>query len=379
MVTNELYTALDIGDSTVKLVIGSVHNGKLDICATYQNPTKGVKDGEIFSKTELLTVLNTMFDQARNDGFTIKSLILVLPGNNINIYRKKAENIIPQTRIISPADIQLLKKAVCKHKILDHEMVVGILPIQYLVGNDSYKGEPVGVRGGKIVLDAFLIAVPISVARGYVDLIQDMDFEVSDAIVSPLANAALLLKGQEYKQGALILDLGATSNSVSAFYNYLFCGYRHGDNGVERIINEIVRNYDIDVRVARSIFYRYGTADVNAASSIPLYQFPDSERKASEVEIATLVDNALNIILSEVKENIEFIIRDSDDLPLIITGCGAMIPGIEKKCENFLGIKTYARNFGRIGGFDPRFNAAIGGLIHYLAKKSLISIRLIQI
>jgi len=379
MTATELYTALDIGDSVTKLVIGIVHNSKLNICATYQSPTKGVKDGEIYSKTELQTVLTTMIDQARTDGFNVQSLILVLPSNNTNIYRKKAENVIPQTRIISPADIQLLKKAVCKHQILDHEMVIGVHPIQYIVGNDIYRSEPIGLRGNKIVLDAFLVTAPIAIARGYVDLLQDMDISIDDALISPEANASLLLKPQEYRKGALIFDMGATSNSISTFYNYLFCGYKQGSYGTDRIIDEIARSYDIDIRIARDIFYKYGLADINKATNIPVLQIPERDRMIREIEIATIVDNTLNMILTEVKDNIEFLIKDSNDLPLIITGSGAMIPGIEEKCEQFLGLKCYTRNLGRIGGFDPRFNAAIGGLINYLANRSLINISLIQI
>lgn len=378
MVASQIYTALDIGESITKLVVGVVHSAKLHVCATYKTLTKGVKDGEIYSKTELQTVLTTLLDRARGEGFNVREIVLVLPSNNMNIYRKKAENVIPQTRLISPADIKLLKKAVCKHQIMDHEMVIGVYPIQYMVGNDIYKNEPTGIRGNKIVLDAFLITAPIAIARGYVDLLQDMEITVVDVIIAPLANASLLLKSQEYKKGALILDLGAQNNSVATFYDYLFCGYKQGYLGTEKIIEDLMKNYDIDIKNARSIYQTYGSADLAGASNIGVLQLPGSERSIPEIEIVTLVDNVLNMILTEVKENIEFLVKDAN-LPLIITGGGALIPAIAEKCEQFLGLKCHSRNFGRIGGFNPQFNAAIGGLVNYLANNSLINISLVQI
>ncbi len=379
MISSTVYAAIDIGESFSKLVIGTIHNEKVHICANYLSPTKGVHDGEIISKTELQTTITSLFDTAGKDGYEINEVVLILPSNNMNVYRRKAENIVANGRLVSSKDIDLLKRAVSRHQILEHEMVVGIYPIQYFLDGEVYKrDEPVGYRGTKISLDAFVITLPIAIARGYVDLLQDMDITVLDAISSPLANAALLLKPQEYKNGALILDLGGESNSVSTFYDYLLCSYKQGKYGVDCIADELMKTFGVDIKTAKMMLLKYGSALTNEASSVGVFKNPVDEKIIKEIDIVKIVENALNMILSEVKKSVEFLVK-TPDVPLIVTGGGAEIVGIETKVSQYLNIKCYRRTIGHVGGRSAQFNVAVGGLVYYLAKMSLINLSLVQI
>lgn len=378
MVSSTIYASIDIGESFTKLVVGTIHSEKVHICATYMAATKGVRDGEIISKTELQTTLTSLFDQASKDGYEIKEVVLVLPSNNINIYRKKAVVPVSNGRFVTSTDIELLKKAIGRHQILEHEMVVGIHPIQYFLDEGVYKKEePVGIRGTQLALDAFLVALPLAVARGYVDLLQDMEITILDAIASPLANAALLLKPQEYKNGALILDLGSNTNSVSTFYDYLLCSYKQGKYGVDVIVDELMKVFNLDYKTAKSVLVKYGSALTNDASNNAVFKNPIDDHLIKEIEIVQVIENALNMILTDVKKSIDFLIQDPD-MPVIVTGGGAEIHGIETKVSQFLNVKSYRRTFGRIGGRNSQFNASIGGLVYFLAKNALVNINLVQ-
>ena len=112
MVSSTIYASVDIGESFTKLVVGTIHSEKVHICANYMAATKGVRDGEIISKTELQTTLTTLFEQANKDGYEVKEIVLVLPSNNMNVYRKRAESSVGTKKIVTSSDIELLKRAI---------------------------------------------------------------------------------------------------------------------------------------------------------------------------------------------------------------------------------------------------------------------------
>ena len=100
------------------------------------------------------------------------------------------------------------------------------------------------MKGYNVSLDAFVVTLPTGIARGYVDALQDMGIEVIDAVIAPLANASLLLRNQEFKTGAVIIDIGGKHTNVSLFYDGLFCANRSGQLGGDFITTEISKQFN---------------------------------------------------------------------------------------------------------------------------------------
>ena len=376
-----VYAVLDIGETNTKLVLGTIFSEKLNICGAFSEPTKGIEGGDIASKSDLQATISSLISKAAKEGFEIDELVLVLPNSNLNVYRKKASyQVQSPNNVVSSKDIELLKRACTRYKIPENEMVVAVHPIKYLLDeNSTNKEEPIGMKGYNVSLDAFVVTLPTGIARGYVDALQDMGIEVIDAVIAPLANASLLLRNQEFKTGAVIIDIGGKHTNVSLFYDGLFCANRSGQLGGDFITTEISKQFDLDKRTSEHIKTMYGSALVSNSSSVPVFTHPDTNKSILEKELVNSIESSLDKEIKEIIKYIDYINVKGSDIPVIISGGTANLEGIDEKIEKSLNQKCFVRTFNRVGGRNAMFNTAIGGLINYLARNALIDLNLVQI
>lgn len=376
-----VYAVLDIGETNTKLVLGTIFSEKLNICGAFSEPTKGIEGGDIASKSDLQATISSLISKAAKEGFEIDELVLVLPNSNLNVYRKKASyQVQSPNNVVSSKDIELLKRACTRYKIPENEMVVAVHPIKYLLDdNSTNKEEPIGMKGYNVSLDAFVVTLPTGIARGYVDALQDMGIEVVDAVIAPLANASLLLRNQEFKTGAVIIDIGGKHTNVSLFFDGLFCANRSGQLGGDFITTEISKQFDLDKRTSEHIKTMYGSALVSNSSSVPVFTHPDTNKSILEKELVNSIESSLDKEIKEIIKYIDYINVKGSDIPVIISGGTANLEGIDEKIEKSLNQKCFVRTFNRVGGRNAMFNTAIGGLINYLARNALIDLNLVQI
>lgn len=376
-----VYAVLDIGETNTKLVLGTIFSEKLNICGSFSEPTKGIEGGDIASKSDLQATISSLISKAAKEGFEIDELVLVLPNSNLNVYRKKASyQVQSPNNVVSSKDIELLKRACTRYKIPENEMVVAVHPIKYLLDdNSTNKEEPIGMKGYNVSLDAFVVTLPTGIARGYVDALQDMGIEVIDAVIAPLANASLLLRNQEFKTGAVIIDIGGKYTNVSLFYDGLFCANRSGQLGGDFITTEISKQFDLDKRTSEHIKTVYGSALVSNSSSVPVFTHPDTNKSILEKELVNSIESSLDKEIKEIIKYIDYINVKGSDIPVIISGGTANLEGIDEKIEKSINQKCFVRTFNRVGGRNAMFNTAIGGLINYLARNALIDLNLVQI
>src|SRR5699024_10817047 len=72
--------SLDIGTSTIKLIIGEFIKNKLNILCTSEVPSKGMKKGLIYRRDELIPVLKEAFHKAEEMlGIPVKEVVLSIP------------------------------------------------------------------------------------------------------------------------------------------------------------------------------------------------------------------------------------------------------------------------------------------------------------
>jgi len=368
------FATIEIGDFSSKLIIASAYNGKLNICGSFICETQGVINGEIVSKSEASRTISTLLEQAEQFGYTVDETVLILPSTGLNVYRKKASNQVNgANRVVTERDIELLKRACSKHQITEGEIVVGIYPIQYLLDNENLKKEePIGYRGTVVTLDAFILTLPSSIARGFIDLLQEMGIQILDAIVTPLANAQLLLRQDEYKSGALILDMGGNHLSVSLFFDNLLCGYKQAKTGGNYITNQLSTAFSLDKKNAEFVKVTYGGALLNKASNVGVYKSPNGNTVLKEIEIVSCIENSLNALGVEINKIIDFITQDKV-APLIITGGGSNMENIAEKISQMTKFKVIYRAKSTVGARDSAFNACLGGLIYFLINKGQLN------
>ncbi len=365
-----VYSSIDFGHDTCKLVVGTMNGDRFNLCATFIAKTQGLQDGEITSKNELQRTIVNLLEQARSLDFEVNQVVVILPSYGMNVVRKKARTAVSSPNgIISQKDIEGLEKYCAESKLNPGEMVVGINALNYTVDSRILEKEkPIGYKGNQLGIEAFVITSSTNLAKNLVELVEDLELQILDVIPAPLASAKLLVRDEDNKKGLFITDIGASRNSVSFIYKGLLCGYKESlNNGGVMISEDLAKVINKDFAESDRVKKFYGSAISSEASEENVYIDPNLKQAYKEKEIVQSIETSLEVIATDIRINTNTLSKN-ERLPLILTGGVANTPLIAEKFKMMLENQILDRNIDLIGAEDSTYYCAIGGLLKFLTE-----------
>lgn len=113
MNSNELYVSLDIGTSSIKVIIGEMINESLNIIGVGIVPSEGLKKGSIVDIDETVHSIRQAIEQAeRMVGMEIKQVVVGVSGNHVNLQTSRGVVAVSsENREITIEDVIRVKDA----------------------------------------------------------------------------------------------------------------------------------------------------------------------------------------------------------------------------------------------------------------------------
>ncbi|HFD5711138.1 TPA: cell division protein FtsA, partial [Streptococcus pyogenes] len=94
MARNGFFTGLDIGTSSIKVLVAEFISGEMNVIGVSNVPSTGVKDGIIIDIEAAATAIKTAVEQAEEKaGMTIEKVNVGLPANLLQI--EPTQGMIP--------------------------------------------------------------------------------------------------------------------------------------------------------------------------------------------------------------------------------------------------------------------------------------------
>lgn len=370
------YAAIDIGESQSKLLLTTIANGSIVVCANYVVETNGINNGEIVSRIEFKKTVSQLLAMAREDNYDIKEILVVLPSNHLSVYHKSATLNVPHPDgLITSRDIEMLERACARHNLSENDMVVDIFPMNYsFLQNtpiNSGKEAPIGYRAQSITLNAYVFVIPKAIVNGYIETIEEEGITILNAVVAPIAQSYLLLSEDDKKTGSLILDIGGHHTSLSYFNDDLLqqnFKFKMGSSAINEKLSEFI---GVDFQSAEEIKTKYGSASVSACSNYGVYLNRLSNAYIKETDICIICENTIDVLVNEIKRSVSEDILNSG-ATIYLTGGGANLANIASKLSRGLGAKVKIRQLNVLGARDPKFNASFGLIINYVTDNGLL-------
>jgi len=131
----KIIASLDIGTSTIKLVVGEFIKNNLNILCVSEVPSKGIKKGLIENKDELIPVLKETFHKAEEMlGVPINEVILSIPSYYTESFMSEGGSTITnEDKVINNQDLIRAMHAAIYNKIPEDKELISIIPTRYKV------------------------------------------------------------------------------------------------------------------------------------------------------------------------------------------------------------------------------------------------------
>ena len=363
-----IYTSVDIGTDTTKVIVTELYKGKLNLLAASSTKSNGIKKGLITDVNEASFSLKKAISEVQQMlGFKIKKVLVNVPSYFADF--SKIEGSIKVNGVVEDEDVSRVLEEALKSSSFDKE-IVSIIPIDFSLDNQSGIRDPKGLMGDVLHVRAVVSLVPKKNIYSVVSLIDSIGLEVSDISLNGIGDInAFKNKEIDSKLGAVI-NIGYETTNVSIYNKGIIIKNSIIGMGGKNIDNDLSYMYKVDLDVADKIKKKFAYAHKDYANKVEFYNIDDNN-KINQYEVTEIVMSRVEEILSLAKKEINLLANRKMDY-VIITGGVSNMEGFSRVAEDVFGKEVKLGNINIIGIRDNKYSSAIGNVVYYINHLKLL-------
>lgn len=376
MSQSELYVSLDIGSSSVKVLIGEMANKSLNVIGVGNVKSHGIKKGAIVDIDATVQSIKKAVDQAeRMIGKSIHEVVLGIPPNKATLQPVKGVVAVnSENREITDDDLDRVLEAAQVISIPPEREVVSIIPTQYIVDHLDEIKDPRGMIGIRLEMDGTMVTTSKTILHNVLRCVERAGLQIRDIYVQPLVAGEYALTEDEKNHGTACIDIGGGSTSIAIFQDGHLTASAVIPVGGDHVTKDLSIVLKTPTDQAEKIKLEHGHAFYDDASEDELFEVPVIGSDTKEQYSQKYISEIIGVRLEELFELIldELYRLGVQDLPggIVLTGGMAKLEGLPELARHIL--QTRVRLFvpEYIGVREPQYTTAVG-LIQYAYKEDM--------
>lgn len=361
MVKSGFFTGLDIGTSSVKVLVAEYTDNEMNVIGVSSVKSAGVKDGIIVNIDVAAGAIKKALEQAEEkSGIRIDRVNVGLPANLLQI--EPTQGMIPVTtdsQEITDLDVENVVKSALTKSMTPEREVISFIPEEFVV--DGFQGikDPRGMMGIRLEMRGMLYTGPRTILHNLRKTVERAGVQVENIVISPLALTRSVLNEGEREFGATVIDLGGGQTTVAVMRNQELHYTNIYQEGGDYITKDISKVLTTSQSIAENLKFNYGIAYPQNASDKEKFTVEvigeSTPVEVTERYLAEVVSARLRQIFDRVRQDLER--TRALDLPggVVLVGGGAILPGIAELAQEVLGANTKLFVPNQIGIRNPAF------------------------
>ena len=365
MVKSGFFTGLDIGTSSVKVLVAEYTDNEMNVIGVSSVKSAGVKDGIIVNIDVAAGAIKKALEQAEEkSGIRIDRVNVGLPANLLQI--EPTQGMIPVTtdsQEITDSDVENVVKSALTKSMTPEREVISFIPEEFVV--DGFQGikDPRGMMGIRLEMRGMLYTGPRTILHNLRKTVERAGVQVENIVISPLALTRSVLNEGEREFGATVIDLGGGQTTVAVMRNQELQYTNIYQEGGDYITKDISKVLTTSQSIAENLKFNYGIAYPQDASEKEKFTVEvigeSTPVEVTERYLAEVISARIRQIFDRVRQDLER--TRALDLPggVVLVGGGAILPGIAELAQEVLGANTKLFVPNQIGIRNPAFASVI--------------------
>ncbi|MGN7941251.1 MULTISPECIES: cell division protein FtsA [Bacillaceae] len=377
MNNNELFVSLDIGTSSVKVIIGEMANDTLNIIGVGNVKSEGLRKGSIVDIDETVHSIKKAVEQAeRMVGISLKRVVVGVTGNHVHL--QDCHGVVAvssENREISNEDVRRVIEAAQVISIPPEREIIDVIPRQFIVDGLDEINDPRGMLGVRLEMEGTIITGSKTVLHNLLRCVERAGLEITDICLQPLAAGSVALSKDEKNLGVALVEIGGGSTTIAVFEQNHLVATSVLPIGGEHITKDLSIGLRTSTDEAERIKIKYGHGYYDHASEDEVFEATiigsDQKRSFNQLEIADIIEARLEeiyeLILYELKR------LGIGELPggFVLTGGTVKMPGVLELGQVVLQNSVRIASPDYIGVREPQYMTGVG-LIQFAHKNAKI-------
>lgn len=373
MAKTGMYVGLDIGTTSVKVVVAEYIEGQMNIIGVGNAKSDGLNRGIVVDIDQTVQAIQRAVRQAEEKaGIQIKSVNVGLPANLLEV--ESCQGMIAvssESKEIADEDVRNVASAALVRSTPPERQIVAILPQDFTV--DGFEGikDPRGMLGVRMEMFGVVYTGPKTIIHNIRKCVEKAGLGINELVITPLALTETILTDGEKDFGTIVIDMGGGQTTTSVIHDKQLKFTHVNQEGGEFITKDISIVLNTSFNNAEALKINYGDAypeRTSANEEFPVDVIGKSEPvRVDERYLSEIIEARVEQILRKSKEVLDEI--DAFELPggVVLTGGAASMPGIVDLAQEIFeaNVKLYVPN--HMGLRNPVF-ANVISIVEYSAQ-----------
>lgn len=377
MNSSEIYVSLDIGTSSVKVIIGEMVKDTLNIIGVGNVPSEGLRKGSIVDIDETVHSIKRAIEQAeRMIGMDIRQVIVGITGNHIMLQPSHGVVAVSsENREISDEDIARVIDAAQVVSVPPEREIIDVIPKQFIVDGLDEIHDPRGMIGVRLEMEGTIITGSKTILHNVLRCVEKAGLDILDITLQPLAAGSFALSKDEKNLGVALIDIGGGSTTIALFDQGELSATSVLPVGGDHVTKDISIGLRISSEEAEKIKVKYGHAYYDHASEDVIFNVSiigsDQQQQFNQLDISDIMEPRMEEIFELILAEINRL--GYRDLPggFVLTGGVANTPGILEIAQSVFENRVRVAIPDYIGVREPQYTTAVG-LIKFAYKNAKI-------
>lgn len=375
MLMRKIFTSIDIGTDSIKMVTIEYYNSKYNVLAAVSIKSDGVKQGLIVNPDAVSVSIKKAVKMIESRlGTKIDKVLAVIPSHNIefdivtgSVVIETEGNIVTGELIFSCLQNSL------KENIKSGREIVTAIPVEYKLDKQSKIKNPLGMTGKELSIKAVIASVPKKNIYSVVSVLKNLNIEVIDILFSSTADYYAIKTPDLDNKIIAMINIGEDITKIGIFNKGVMIKESILPLGGKNIDADISFKYKTELDESKKIKETFAVSNRKYADSDENYECINrlnekvviNQYKLSETIEARVID-----ILKNAKKEINNLTNREIGY-IIITGGITCQLGFNAIVEELFIKNTAVMNLGVIGIRNNKYSSSYGIIKYFIEKLDL--------
>lgn len=356
---------LDIGTTSIKVVIAQTIGNQFNVIGAGTAPSRGLRKGVIVDIDATASAIREAIDQAQEKAnIQINEVVAGIPANQIEmIHVDGLVSIANQNKRITYDDVQHVTQQALSNNLPADRDVIDVIVDEFSVdGFDGIK-DPHEMIGVRLEMRGTAYIGPSKILDNTRIAIQKAGVSLREFVLAPLAIGTSILNDGEQDFGTVLIDLGGGQTTTSIIHDrklkFNTVDLEGGDNVTKDISTVLGTSYANAERIKRD----YGFADPTQTRDDQTFMIDvvgeSQPQTISEKYLSEIIAARLEQIFTRAFEPLQAVNGLNMPGGFVLTGGNAALPRMVDFAKTILGENVRLFVPDQIGLRHPSYTRAM--------------------
>ena len=376
----EHIVGLDIGSTKICTLIAAIRDSGLEPIGLGKAESKGIKKGSVVNLDSVAESIKKSVGEAEVMArCEVETVYVGLAGPHIKSFNSRGVTSIPtRMREINNDDVRRVIETARAMALSADREIIHILPQEFTVDDQSGIGDPLGMVGTRLEVNAHIVTSSTTAAQNIVTAVNRSGLLVGDTVLESVAVGEAILTDDEKELGCVLVDIGGGKTNIAIYHRGAVRHTAVVPLGGELFTTDIAVGLRTSIPEAERIKSEQGCALASMLETDKVFEVAGMGSRHPRTIAQALLSDIIQPRAEEIVHLVRNEIRNAGyerqaGAGVVLTGGGAMLRGFVELTEDILDLPV---RIGTSTGFgesllekvpqlmSPEF-ATVTGLVLY--------------